>query len=190
MHTVHRRRVVEDFCEFVAKHDFAFTRAIAFKALAELQRKHILKDSRFDTSRPSGGFDVLKAIIDSPVGFKAVADHGVKLAKIPLAQWRPWEIHAVLPKLKDELPKLHMGCKYLRGHHCRQMHLHAIARGSGAEWAEDDWDLLVGELLPGTGEAALDYGVESWTDAVKHLGWLNAALRRVGGDDVTPWSTG
>ena len=82
---------------------------------------------------------------------------------------------------------VHLGCKYMRGHRLRRSHLHAVARGSGAEWEKDDWDLLA-ELLPSTAEAAADFEVTSWEKAVQHLSWLNTMLRNEVGDAIKPWS--
>ena len=62
----------------------------------------------------------------------------------------------------------------MRGHHCRQSHLH-FARTCDSDYDADDWGTLV-RLLPGTGLAAAEMGIDDFDQAMRHLAWLNSGL--------------
>ena len=128
-----------------------------------------------------------RIVIHIASGFNAMVEHGRALMKLHFNDFRRMMIHNCLAKDKSTLPVLHEKCKYMRGHHVRQFHIQAVHEGGVCPWQKEDWNLLVKELLPGTGESAIDLGVDSYESAEQHLAWLNCRLaREISG--AHPWT--
>ena len=137
MHIAPRRKLIAAFAEAVLQeHQGAFTALRAREIVTALEHKYAAKETRFDTTRPTGGIGPLRALVDSDVGLTALEQHVANVLALPASERRPANIDRLL--LQDKtIPTLHKGCKYMRGHHCRQSHLH-FARTCDSDYDADD----------------------------------------------------
>ena len=139
-------------------------------------------ECRWFVKRPCGGKQRLRILARD--GLHGLEKHSASLCQMSPLDWRP----SVVEKALDpKIPVIGRGQKYHRGHHVRSIHVlgRKLARRgtlstqsivSSTAWQREDWECEL-RLLPGTAKAAQQYGIDTFSSAVRHLRHLNRQLR-------------